>query len=42
MSNPTKAMLLTSYMKMLKNCPQLNQKIFAIFHQYNNHWDEEL
>lgn len=41
-SNATKAMLLTSYMKMLKNCPALTEKIYGVLMSYQEHWDEEL
>ena len=41
-SNATKAQLITSYMKMLKNCPELKSQVVTILSQYSDHWDEEL
>jgi hypothetical protein len=41
-SNATKAQLITSYMKMLKNCPELRPQVATILSQYSDHWDEEL
>jgi AP-2 complex subunit alpha len=41
-SNSTKAIILTSYMKMLKNCPALKPNVVTVLEQYKDHWDEEL
>lgn len=35
-------MLLTAYMKMIRNCPQLKGSIVPIFEQYQDHWDEDI
>lgn len=41
-SNPAKAILMTSYMKMVKNCPELKNEVVPVLNQYKDHWDEEL
>lgn len=42
LSNQGKAILLTSYMKMARNCPQLKHDVMPVLKQYDDHWDEDL
>ena len=35
-------MLLTSYMKMIRNCPQLKDVVVPIFESYKDYWDEDV
>lgn len=41
-SNPTKAMMLTAYMKMVRNAPDLTGQVYALLLNYREHWDAEL
>ena len=41
-TNPTKGMLLTCYMKMLRSSPVLTQSVYQVLISYKDHWDEEL
>ena len=33
---------MTSYMKMVKNEPSIQQSVLSVLTQYQDHWDEEL
>lgn len=33
---------MTSYMKMVKNNPELRHRVVPVLTQYKDHWDEEL
>ena len=35
-------MILTAYMKMLKNSPSLKKSIIPILQQYKDFWDEDI
>lgn len=37
-----RGMLLTSYMKMIRNCPQLKDVVVPIFESYKDYWDEDV
>jgi len=41
-SNSAKALLMTSYIKMTKHCPELKHDVRPVLSQYRDHWDEEL
>lgn len=35
-------MLMTAYMKMLKNCPALKPQVVPLLEQYKDYWDEDI
>ena len=41
-TNPTKAMMLTAYMKMLRSAPTLTSPVYTLLQNYREHWDAEL
>eukprot|EP00347_Sterkiella_histriomuscorum_P016610 403352528 len=41
-SPSSRGMLMTAYMKMLKNCPALKSQVVPILEQYKDYWDEDI
>lgn len=41
-SNMGKGIMLTSFMKMVKNSPELRHTVIPLLNKYKDHWDEDL